>query len=116
MAAGIYDIIIEQGADWRLVITWKDAEGVPVNLTGYTARMHMREKVEYATPFMSFTTSDSSIVLGGAAGTIQIKASAAVTSTVTAKEGVYDLELVAPSGDVVRFLEGLVIVSEEVTR
>ncbi len=111
-----YTMYLLKGATFDYKFIWKDEAGALVNLTGYTARMHMREKVEYATPFMSFTTADNSIVLGGAAGSIQIKASAAATSAVTVKEGVYDLELVAPTGDVVRFLEGLVIVSEEVTR
>jgi hypothetical protein len=111
-----YNLYIFKGATLDYLFIWKDEAGALVNLTGYTARMHMREKVESSAPFMSFNTADSSIVLGGAAGTIQIKASAAATSAVTVKEGVYDLELVAPTGDVVRFLEGLVMISEEVTR
>lgn len=111
-----YTLYLLKGATFDYKFTWKDESGALINLTGYTARMHMREKIEYATPFMTFTTADSSIVLGGAAGTIQMKANAATTSAVTAKEGFYDLELTAPTGDIVRFLEGLVIVSEEVTR
>lgn len=111
-----HDLYIFKGATFDYLFIWKDEAGALVNLTGYTARMHMREKIESTAPFMSFTTSDSSIVLGGAAGTIKLKASAAATSAVTVKQGVYDLELVAPNGDVVRFLEGLVIISDEVTR
>lgn len=111
-----HNLYLFKGATFDYLFIWKDESGALVNLTGYTARMHMREKIDSAAPFLSFSTSDSSILLGGAAATIQMKASAAATSAITATEGVYDLELVAPSGDVVRFLEGLVIISGEVTR
>ena len=40
--AAVYDITIEQGATFRLSLVWKDSSNVPVNLTGYTARMQVR--------------------------------------------------------------------------
>ena len=42
MAAGIYDIIIEQGATFTLSATWKDSAGAAINLTSYSARMQVR--------------------------------------------------------------------------
>lgn len=111
-----HNLYVFKGATFDYLFIWKDEAGALVNLTGYTARMHMREKVESPTPFLSFNTSDSSIVLGGVAGTIRLKATAAATSAVAVKQGVYDLELVAPNTEVVRFLEGMVIISDEVTR
>jgi hypothetical protein len=41
MAATTYDILIEQGATYSQVITYKES-GAAVNLTGYTARMQVR--------------------------------------------------------------------------
>jgi hypothetical protein len=44
MAATTYDILIEQGATYSQVVTYKES-GVAVNLTGYTARMQVRSHV-----------------------------------------------------------------------
>ena len=79
--------------------------------------MQMRETVESSTPFLTLTTENGGITLGGAAGTINILATAAATSAITATGGVYDLEIVAADTvTVTRLLEGIVIISPEVTR
>lgn len=116
MAAAVYDITIEQGATYRLDIVWKDNAGAPINLTGYTARMQVREKVSSETALLDLTSQNGGIVLGGATGAIAIVAAATMTDDITAKRGVYDLELVAPGGVVTRLIGGAVTISPEVTR
>lgn len=39
MAASKYDFSIEQGSSFKLSIVYKDANGVPIDLTGYCARI-----------------------------------------------------------------------------
>lgn len=116
MAAVVNNIYIEQGATFQLNLLWKDSAGAPINLTGYTARMQVRHKINDPTALLSLTTENSGIALGGAAGTINIVATAALTTTLTEKSGVYDLELVASNGVVTRLLQGVVTISPEVTR
>ncbi len=116
MTAGTYTITIEQGATFSLPLTWKDALGSLVNLTGYTARLMMREEVETASPFVTLTTENGGIALGGAAGTITLTMNAAATAALTQTKGFYDLELVSGGGVVTRLLEGLVEIRKEVTR
>lgn len=116
MAAGSYDILIEQGATFRLHILYKDSNDAPVNLTGYSARMQVRQKYSSPTALLTFTTLDGSITLGGAAGTIDITGAATVTDDVTGCCGVYDLELVSPGGVVTRLIQGNATISPEVTR
>ncbi len=117
MPAAQYDITIEQGATFLLDLLWKDSNGTPVDLTGYAARMQVRRKYDAPDPaLLSFTDANGAITLGGAAGTIAIKGLATLTDVVPAKQGVYDLELVAPNGDVTRLVAGIVIVTPEVTR
>jgi len=116
MAAAVYDILIEQGATFRLHILYKDSDGDPINLTGYSARMQVRRKVSSTTALLTFTTTNGAITLGGVAGTIDIVGSATVTDDVTGCCGVYDLELVAPSGIVTRLIQGNATISPEVTR
>lgn len=116
MASEIYDITIEQGATFPLSLVWKDSLGVPVNLTGYTARMQLRETYTSATPIFDLTSAGGAIVLGGALGTIVVTASATITGAITIKRGVYDLELTSPLGVVTRLIEGTAYITPEVTR
>jgi hypothetical protein len=116
MSASIYNINIEQGATFTRTITWKDSANVAINLTGYTARMQIRERVESSTALVSLTHS-SGITLGGAAGTVVITITATQTDALpNMKKGVYDLELVSAGGIVTRLLQGEVVVSPQVTR
>lgn len=110
-----HNFYVYRGASFSEQIEWKDESGTPVNLTGFTARMHMRETLEATDPFLTLTTENGGITLGGVAGTIQLLANATQTTAITATSGVYDLELVS-GANVTRLLEGLVIISPEVTR
>jgi len=116
---GQYTLNIYKGATLDLTFTWKDSAGVLVNLTGYTARLQVRESVDAAAFLLELTTtlvSGSGIVLGGAAGTIQLVAPATSTDDYTWDEGVYDLELVSGAGVVTRLLQGPAKAWHEVTR
>lgn len=116
MAAATHDILIEQGATFRLSLVWKDSLGAPINLTGYTARMQVRHKITDAAPLLTFTTANGAITLGGSAGTIEVVGSATSTDVLTVKSGVYDLEMVAPTGEVTRLIEGSATITPQVTR
>lgn len=113
--AGQHDIAIYKGATFSKVITWK-ADDTPVNLTGYTARMQVREAIDSIDPFITLTTENGGIALGGTAGTITLTIAAATTAGYTPLRGVYDLELISGSGIVTRLLQGSVILFAEVTR
>jgi hypothetical protein len=115
MAATTYDILIEQGATYSQLITYKD-NGVAVNLTGYTARMQVRATLEAASALIELTTANGRIALGGTAGTITLTISATDTAALTSGRGVYDLELVSGSGIVTRLLQGVATISRNVTR
>lgn len=112
--AGIYHFAIDQGATLDRLITWTNAAGTPYDMTGWTARMQIRERAG-GQLYASFTTEAGSIVLGAVDGTIRIKATAAATAAWTWKSGRYDLELVDATGQVTRLLEGTVRLSLEVT-
>jgi hypothetical protein len=116
-APGILNLTIHQGASWDLTMTWKvgDPPAV-VNLTGYTARMQVREKVTSPGTMTSLTTSNGKITLGGAQGTVVLALSATDTGALRPGNYVYDLELVSSSGYVTRLVEGKVRVTPEVTR
>jgi ketopantoate hydroxymethyltransferase len=108
-------MVIQQGATFQRTVTWKDENGALINLTGYTARLQIRETPDATATIVSLTDS-SGLVLGGSAGTIAITISATATAALTITRAVYDLELVTAGGIVTRLLEGTVSVTPEVSR
>jgi hypothetical protein len=117
MAAGTYNVTIEQGATFRLLVEWLADGSVPVDLTGYSARMQIRP---YAESDEVFLTLDSDSSNGGISfesdWVILIEITATETAALTQYCGVYDLELESADGTVTRLLKGSVTISPEVTR
>jgi hypothetical protein len=117
--AGLYNITCQQGATLQRQLTWTDSARDAYNLTGYTARMQVRDNVSSNTIVIALSTtagSGGTITLGGTAGTVDLLIPAANTTTLTAGQYVYDLELVSGGGVVTRLLEGNFKVTAEVTR
>jgi hypothetical protein len=115
MAASNYNLLIEQGATFSLSIVWKDSDEVPVDLTGYSARMQIRPFLVSQDVLLELT-NQAGIVLGDDQGTITIEATAEQTEAIGSRRGVYDLELESADGTVTRLLQGAVTISREVTR
>jgi hypothetical protein len=108
---------IYQGATFRKRLRWSSkATGTPIDLTGCTARMQVRAEITSADILLELTTENGGITLGGAAGTIDLYVSDEATGAFTWDGGVWDLEIVHPSGEVTRLCQGSVSVSPEVTR
>lgn len=115
MAAGRYDITIEQGATFSLPISYKDSTGSVVDLVGgngYTARMMIKESAG-GTAIISLTNS-SGITLAASGNNIVIEISATDTAAMDFDNAVYDLEIVS-GAEVTRVLEGKVKLSREIT-
>ena len=116
-APGVLNLSCYQGASFDYTLTWSIG-GTPVNLTGYSARMQVRDGYDGGSAIVSLV-SGTGITLGGTAGTILLEMSAATTAAIDATptgQYVYDLELVSGSSYVTRLVEGTFIVEPEVTR
>lgn len=87
------------------------------DLTGYTARMKVRQTVGAADPpLISLTTGGGGLTLGGTAGTVAIAITAAVTAALTfTSPGVYDLELIDGASRVTAVIYGSIGLRKEVT-
>lgn len=118
MAAPLkHPLKIYQGATFRDVTTWRaGAPAQPVDLTGCTARMQVRQRIDAPAVLAELNTTNGGVMLGGTAGTITLHLTAVQTAAIAWTSGVYDLEVVFPSGDVRRLFYGTVTVSPEVTR
>lgn len=116
--AGQLALTIEAGATFARTLVWKDANGTPKPLAGYTARMQIRQKISDPEPVEELTTENGGITLTDP-GQIDLRIAASNTALLTIKSAVYDLELVDGSTvpeTVTRLLQGTVTISPEVTR
>jgi hypothetical protein len=87
----------------------------PVDLSGVTARMQIRPKVDSDQILDSLTTENNKIVLDNVLKTITVQIDESVTASYSFKSAVYDLEIVK-NNDVIPFLTGTVLLTKEVTR
>ena len=85
IAPGLLNLTFSQGATWKLAMTYTDAEGTPVDLTNYTARMQARTSYDAGTATLSLTNG-TGIALGGTAGTIELLVPAATTAQIPAEQ------------------------------
>lgn len=88
----------------------------PVPLTGYSARMQIRETVDSPTTLYSTDSVTGHLSLDLQLMTIGIKIPAQVTQQFTFSTAVYSIELYKPDGSVVPFLTGNLTLVPEVTR
>lgn len=113
-----FPLQLVQGATWTKEITYLDPDENAVNLSGYTAAMMFRDTVEATgSPIISLTTSNNSIVINGANGTITPIISSTITAGLNPGDTLYyDLFIYSNTGIATRLLSGTACVSGSVTR
>lgn len=115
MTPGRYNFVCPQGSTFDTTLTWKIGE-TPVNVTGYSARLQVRETYDASEYVVNLTDLNGGITLGGSAGTINLYINASDTSTFITGDHVYDLEVIATDSTVTRLIEGRFNITPEVTR
>lgn len=112
MAAGNYNIFIDQGSDFSIQLTLSENNSAK-DITGYSARAQMRSKKTDSSPAASFVCT----VTDPTNGVLKMEMSNGTTASLSAGLYFYDLELYTENDALVsRILEGQVTVSQEVTR
>lgn len=116
-STNVYDIIVDQGATLLRSAGLKNAAKRVITISGYTARMQIRQKIDSTTVLMLLTTENGGVEINPTAGTVLIIASPAQTASLSAGKYVYDLELIeTATGAVTKILQGNLTVRAEVTR
>lgn len=121
MAAGIYDIYIERGSDFELILTYKDSNGVSINLSGCSVDAELKETADLSSAvLLPFTAT----ITNASGGEITLSLTKAQTSSLVyavgpnykyKKEYAYDVLLNLTTGKTVRILNGKANVSPGVT-
>ena len=112
MAAGKYDIVIDQGSDFAIEVQIQQ-NSANVNLSTHSARAQLRPTPTSSTKTADFTCS----IVNAAQGRIKMSLGNTVTANISNGKYYYDLELVNSSdSSVTRLIEGVARVTPEVTR
>jgi hypothetical protein len=109
MAAGIHNILLEEGSSFQRILTVESDPGTPINLTGYTFAAKMKLKVTDPSPALTFTIA----VSNAAAGQVLWTATSNQTLALTPQVHHYDVDM-THSGTTTRILEGLAWVSPSI--
>lgn len=108
MAAMSFDLVIDQGSDYGVVIPVVNGLGQAIDVTSWTAAGQVR--ADYSSRVLHTLT----LTLAGSGVTVRVPA--AVSSGWGWTRARYDIEVTAPDGAVTRLVEGDVVVRPEVTR
>jgi len=117
-----YNIEMKEGETFNHIFTWLQdgVDSSPVDLTGGTAIMKIKNSKGAADSIIELSTASLSIILGDTTGTIQLLVPAAATVDLEFEPnadgclvGYYDLVIILGS-NTVRLLEGLVYYNKQV--
>jgi flagellar capping protein FliD len=126
MIGSKYDIQMQQGTTYELLLSVKDSTGNNKNLAGHSASMQIRSTYQSQTATESLSTGTGEIDINTSNSTIHILLSAERTAAIRvdlsqnkippSSKYVYDLELTDSDNKVSKLIYGDVIVFGEVTR
>src|ERR1044072_5018457 len=115
-----YNIEMDQGSEWRVVINWQNEDETPIDLTGWTGALQVRRTADAEEVLLSLTDGDGIEITDPTDGEITVVISSEKSSAMPArtsdKNWVYDLEVTPLGGGTVRLLDGKFLISHEVTR
>lgn len=119
MTPGLVNFVCPQGSTFKRTLTYT-LDNTPIDLSGYSARLQVREAYYSTEPILSLATGSGLAVGGlsisGSAGVINIYIDNTTTSNLPTGNHVYDLEIINTLEEVDRLIEGSWIVTPEVTR
>lgn len=105
MPATKHNITIERNATFQKKLTWRTKAKRPVDLTGFSALLQVRDKL--GNLLIEASTGNGRITITGLQGVIQIEISTVALAALQAtNDAVYDLLLTAPDAKVYRLIEG----------
>jgi hypothetical protein len=123
--AATHDISIDQGASFSMYLTIKDEANEKIDLSGHVFRGKIKKDLSDVTTQANFTFTILNQENESTKGMVEVILTSEVTASIqTNARGtsrnvikmIYDIESVSPSGFVTRWVQGLALISPEVTK
>jgi hypothetical protein len=123
--AAVHDISIDQGASFSMYLTIKDESNEKIDLSGHVFRGKIKKDFSDTTTQANFSFTILNQGNQSTKGMVEVILTSEVTASIqTNARGtsrnvikmIYDIESVSPSGFVTRWVQGLALISPEVTK
>lgn len=109
--ATVTNLYVDQGSFFRTHVTVANTNGSTLDLTGFTVASQLRKSYQSSTGF-NFTTSISNPTQGR----VRIELTSEQSRVIPAGKYLYDVEILAPTGERTRIVEGIVLINPEITK
>ena len=110
--ATVSNLYIDQGSDFKVVVTLTNQTGTPLNLENFVVKSQFRKSYQSS----QAVTFNVEILEPFTNGKVRLSLPADTSSGILAGRYLYDIEVVNLLGEKRRVLEGLVILTPEITR
>ena len=104
---------MDKGINFERKMVWKDSDGNPINLEGYSAHLHIKSERDNEVQ-LKLSTDNGKISLGDE-GQIDIEIAPEDTEKIDEGGYMYDLVLDSNGGQRYRILKGVIYVNQVVT-
>ena len=109
--AQISNLYIDAGSTYSAIVNVRNGDGTPINLTSFTVAAQIRKSYGSLNAY-NFTCS----VFDAASGKVRLLLPAAISSSMRPGRYLYDIEVTSPIGEKLRVIEGIVIITPEITK
>lgn len=109
--ATVSNLYVDQGSFYGTYITVAGTDGAPLDLSNYTVASQMRKSYQSSAAY-NFTCS----ITNPLAGRVRIELASEQSRLIPAGKYLYDLEVTSSNGQTMRVIEGIVLISPEITK
>jgi hypothetical protein len=106
---------VDQNTTFTFIVEYKDSDGDPVDITGSTAKMQVRDTKGGSKLAFSLTSPSGGITIDGPNGKLTIKITPTQTNKLFYPKSSYDIMLTDSNLNKTKLLEGFITLSRSVT-
>ena len=113
--AGQKNFEVDQNATFSFIVEYKDNDGLPIDLTGSTAKMQVRDTKGGSKLAFSLTSPSGGIVIAPLLGKVTIKMTPTQTNKLFYPKSSYDIMVTDSNANKIKLVEGFITLSRSVT-
>lgn len=106
---------VDQNTTFTFIVEYKDSNGNPINLTGASAKLQVRDTKGGTKLAVSLTSPSGGITIDAVNGKLTVKMTPTQTSKLFYPKSEYDLMLTDSNFNKTKLLEGFLTLSRSVT-
>jgi hypothetical protein len=113
--AGQKNFEVDQNATFSFIVEYKDNNGSPIDLTGASAKMQVRDTKGGSKLAFTLTSPAGGITITPLLGKLSIKMTPTQTSKLFYPKSSYDIMITDSNTNKIKLLEGFITLSRSVT-